>query len=105
MVLSVSTQAFAQAPVEERSTSGGTGLAQQRVEFTRQAMERADAQVRDALADRKQAASRFDAAKAALDEADKALAKAKSAAAEAKRAYERESSEFDRQRRAGESGR
>ncbi len=95
----VTAHAIAQAPVEERRPQpDDVGLAQQRVEFRRQALERAEAEVRDALAAQKEAARRFGEAKSALDAAGRKLDKAKAAAAEAKRAYDSEASQLERRR-------
>jgi len=102
---SVTAHAAAQAPVEERRpTPDDVGIAQQRVEFRRQALERAEAEVRDALAAQRDAARRFAEAKSTLDTAGRSLDKARAAAAEAKRAYDKESSQLDRQRRRGSGG-
>jgi hypothetical protein len=104
MVLSATAQAFAQAPVEERRPArDDAGLAQRRVEFARQSLEQAEAQVREAVAAQKEAQLWFDEAKARLDETGKGLARARAAAAEARRGYDAESSELERQR-AGKGG-
>ena len=105
VLCSVTTHAMAQAPVEERQPPPEDArLAQQRVEFRRQARERAEAEVRDALAAQREAARRFAAAKSTLDSAGKSLDKARAAAAEARRAYDKEASELDRWRRKGSGG-
>ncbi len=104
IVLSATAQAFAQAPVEERRPArDDAGLAQRRVEFARQALDQAEAPVRDAATAQKEAQQRFDEAKARLDETGRALARARAAAAEARRIYDAESAEFERQR-AGKGG-
>jgi hypothetical protein len=99
MVMSATAQAFAQAPVEERRpVRDDAGLAQGRVEFARQGLDQAEAQVRDAAAAQKEAQLRFDEAKARLDETGRSLARARAAEAEARRSYDAESSAFERQR-------
>ena len=105
VLCSVTAHAMAQAPVEERRPPPEDArLAQQRVEFRRQALERAEAEVRYALAAQKEAARRFAEAKSTLDTAGRSLDKARAAAAEAKRAYDRETSELERRRRSGSGG-
>jgi len=102
---SLTAHAIAQAPVEERRPlPDDVGVAQQRVEFRRQALERAEAQVRDTLAAQQEAARRFAEAKSTLDSAARSLDRARAAAAEAKRALDRESSELDQRRRKGSGG-
>ncbi|OGA07895.1 MAG: hypothetical protein A3H33_14285 [Betaproteobacteria bacterium RIFCSPLOWO2_02_FULL_65_20] len=101
LVMSAAAQVFAQAPVEERRPArDDAGLAQRRVDFARQALEQAEAQVRDAAAAHEQAQSRFDEAKAGLDATGKSLARARAAAAEARKRYDAASSELER-RQAG----
>ena len=97
MVLSAAAQAFAQAPVEERRPApDDVGLAQRRVEFARQALMRAEAELRDAAAAHKEAQLRFDEAKARLDEAGRILARAQAAAAQARKNYDADASELER---------
>ena len=104
VVLSVTAQAFAQAPVEERRPArDDAGLAQRRVEFARQALEQAEASFREAAAAQKEAQQRFDEAKTRLDGTGRALARARVAAAEARRGYDAELSGLERQR-AGKGG-
>jgi hypothetical protein len=99
LVMSVAAQVLAQAPVEERRPArDDAGLAQRRVEFARQALGRAEAELRDATVAHREAQLRFDEAKARLDEAGKLLARARAAAAEARKSYEADSSEFERRR-------
>lgn len=105
LVMSAAVQVFAQAPVEERRPArDDAGLAQRRADFARQALEQAEAQVRDAAAEHEQARSRFNEAKAGLDAAAGSLAKARAAAAEARKQYDAEASELARQQ-AGRGGR
>jgi len=102
--LLATAQAFAQAPVEERRPPrDDAGLAQHRVEFARRALDQAQAQVRDAATEQKEAQLRFDQAKARLDETQRNLAKARASETEAKKRHDAESSGLDRQR-AGKGG-
>lgn len=98
--------ALAQAPVEERRSSGEPiAAAQQRVEFARRGMSEAEDRARQAEIEHKQALEqlasekkRYDDAKARSDAARKVLDQAKARHAEARSAYEKESSDFDRLR-------
>ncbi len=100
-------QAFAQAPVEERRSSGEPiATAQQRVEFARRGMSEAGDRARQADIEHKQmlelltaAKKRFDEAKARSDVARQSLDQARAKYAEARALYEKESSDFDRLRR------
>ena len=104
MVLSATAQAFAQAPVEERRPArDDSASAQRRVEFARQGLEQAEAQVRDAAAAQKQAQQRLDEAKARIDETGRAVTRVRAAAAEARRSFDAESTALERQR-AGKGG-
>lgn len=104
LALSAAAQVIAQAPVEERRPApDDAGLAQRRVEFTRQALMRAEAELRDAAAAHKEAQLRFDEAKARLDEAGRVLAKAQAAAAQARKNYDADVSQLER-RRGGKGG-
>jgi chromosome segregation ATPase len=107
LLMSVCALARAQAPVEDRGARASAFTdSQQRVEYARQAAEKADAQVRQSERDAglaeaalRSAKSQYEAAKADADKAKKALAQARSKAAESRRAYEKESAQFDRLRR------
>ena len=101
------TVANAQAPVEERGVAPNLSLgAQQRVEFARRAAERADSELKDAERNVRRGESslesaqwQYENAKAKLEQARKNLDGARSKASEAHASYERESAQFDRQRR------
>lgn len=97
-------QVFAQAPVEERHpATNDTGAVQRRIDFARQALDRAEARVRDAMNEHEAAKRRFDEAKKRLDETAKKLDRAKAASSSARKNYDAQSSEFERQR-AGKGG-
>jgi hypothetical protein len=99
LLLIVATGVRAQAPVEDRRPArDDTAASQRRVEFTRQALDRAEAEVRDASAAHSEAQTRFDDAKAQLEKSAANLARAKAAAAEARKNHEGESSRLERQR-------
>ena len=99
-------QAIAQAPVEERRSSGEPiASAQQKVEFARRGMSEAEDRARQADLEHKQALEvlavekkRYDEARARSDAARKTLDQAKARYAEARSAYEKESADFDRLR-------
>jgi chromosome segregation ATPase len=107
LLMALCALARAQAPVEDRGTRASVFTdAQQRVEYARQAAEKADAQVRQSeresgLAETalRSAKSQYDAAKSDADRAKKALAQARAKAADSRKAYERESGRFERLRR------
>ena len=104
LLITATAEVLAQAPVEDRKPArDDLGAAQRRVEFTRQALDRAEAEVRDASVAHKEAQQRFDEAKAQRDKTAGNLARARAAAAEARKGYERESSELER-RRSGKGG-
>ena len=95
-------QAFAQAPVEERNpATNDTATVQRRIDFARQALDRAEARVQDAAINHDEAKRRFDEAKKRLDETAGNLDRAKAASARARKNYDAQSSELER-RRAGE---
>lgn len=102
LLLMSAAQALAQVPVEDRRPpSDETGAAQRRIEFTRQALDRAEAGLRDATAAHRDARKRYDDAKSGLDKAEKDLARAQSAGEQARKAYERESSDLAKRRTTG----
>jgi chromosome segregation ATPase len=105
--------AFAQAPVEDRSPRQDPVVeGQQRVEFARSTMERAEQNVRDAEQRLKQAEAasqearaQADSAKVRAEQAKKDLADARAKAVQSKGAYDKESENLIRVRRQpGEPG-
>jgi len=92
-------QVFAQAPVEERHpATNDTGTVQRRIDFARQALDEAEARVRDAQSDHEKAKRRFDEAKKRLDETANNLDRAKAASDKARKYYDAQASELERQR-------